>query len=122
MSRWQNIYNDLQKENGLLKDQIKELAGAVNAIKLQNESRLQIMFYAIQKLGGEVTVTPEELQSLEGQLLAKVNEETKEVTFYIEKGKPANEVMEEGESNADNVLRLENLREHDPDSGRLPNM
>jgi hypothetical protein len=116
------MYNNLQKENGLLKDQIKELAGAVNAIKLQNESRLQIMFYAIQKLGGEVTVTPEELQSLEGQLLAKVNEETKEVTFYIEKGKPANEVMEEGESNADNVLRLENLREHDPDSGRLPNM
>ena len=76
-------------ENIKLKNQIRELADAVNFLKVREESYLRLLFKTIQKLGGSFEISDEGYAVVEGRLIATVDKEKKTTIFSIEQAKEA---------------------------------
>jgi len=75
---------NLALQNLTLKAQVKELAEAVNFLKVRDEAYQRLTFSMLHRLGGSFETSDEEIDLAEGRIVATVDKEKKTTTFSIE--------------------------------------
>jgi hypothetical protein len=96
--QYQGWFEEAKKQNAELIKQAKEMAEAINHLKMVDNIRMRVMYQMLYELGGTITISQADIDNAEGKINATVDEQALTTTFFIEPIEP----IEEGDPSVEN--------------------